>query len=145
MAEQIKILEKQDIESMRDIFQADNMAFDSETLDGFINDNHSHGFIAKLDDRSVGFAYAYDMVRPDGKVLFYIHSIDVLPKYQGRGIATRLMVFALDCAKSKGCYECFLITEKSNQTACRLYENVGGKVDSDDSVVYVYNTEMISE
>ena len=44
----------------------------------------------KKDDKAIAFLYGYGMLRPDGKRMFYIHSVDVLPEYRKKGIASAL-------------------------------------------------------
>ena len=105
----------------------------------FINDINAHGFIAKKNNSIVGFAYAYTLLRPDGKTMFYLHSIGMLPNYQNNGYGTELMQFIKDYSIKLGCSEMFVITDKGNPRACHLYEKLGGKNDYEDEVVYVYD------
>jgi hypothetical protein len=42
-------------------------------------------------------------------------------------------------SKTIDCYEMFLITNRSNISACKCYEKAGGINDADDEVVYVYD------
>ena len=39
--------------------------------------------------------------------------------------------------KENGFSECFVITDKGNKRACRVYEKAGGKNDFEDEIVYV--------
>ncbi len=61
------------------------MVFDIDNLKGFLNDTSSFGFIAKENNKIIGFAYCYTLLRPDGKTMFYLHSIGMLPNYQDKG------------------------------------------------------------
>ena len=56
-----------------------------------------------------------------------------------KGYGTGLISFARDYAKTIDCYEMFLITNRSNISACKCYEKAGGINDADDEVVYVYD------
>ena len=134
-----KVFEKQDIELMEDVLKDDNMIFNKGFLNYFINDNNAFGFIAKDNNNIVGFAYAYTLLRPDGKTMFYLHSIGILPDYQNNGYGTKLMQFIKDYSIKLGCSEMFVITDKGNPRACHLYEKLGGKNDYEDEVVYVYD------
>ena len=40
--------------------------------------------------------------------------------------------------KEIGCRKMFLITNKSNVSACKCYEKAGGVNNADDEIVYVY-------
>ncbi|GAB5812147.1 hypothetical protein JMUB7543_28050 [Staphylococcus aureus] len=65
-------------EFMEEVLIDDNMVFDIDNLKGFLNDTSSFGFIAKENNKIIGFAYCYTLLRPDGKTMFYLHSIGCL-------------------------------------------------------------------
>ena len=81
----------------------------------------------------------YILLNPDGRKSFYLHAIDVMPEYQSKGYGTGLISFASDYAKTIKCYKMFLITNRSNISACKCYENAGGINKADDEIVYVYD------
>jgi GNAT superfamily N-acetyltransferase len=101
----------------------------------------SFGFIAKEINKIIGFAYCYTLLRPDGKTMFYLHSIGMLPNYQDKGYGSKLLSFIKEYSKEIGCSEMFLITDKGNPRACHVYEKLGGKNDYKDEIVYVYDYE----
>lgn len=136
-----KVLEEQDLELMEDVLKDDNMIFNKDFLNSFINDNNAYGFIAKENNNIVGFAYAYTLLRPDGKTMFYLHSIGMLPTYQNNGYGTKLTQFIKDYSISLGCSEMFVLTDKGNPRACHVYEKLGGKNDYEDEICYVYDFE----
>lgn len=137
-----KLLEKQDLELMEDVLKDDNMIFNIEYLNSFINEKNAYGFIAKEKDKIVGFAYAYNLLRPDGKSMFYLHSIGMLPDYQNNGYGSALLSYIKEYSKSIGCNEMFFITDRGNPRACHVYEKLGGVNDYEDEVVYVYDYEL---
>ena len=134
---QYKLLDKDDIHLMKDVLEDDDMKFDKQNLDNFIDTKDAYGFAAKNDDKIIGFAYGYALLRPDGDKMFYLHSIGLLPQYQNQGIGTKLMQFIIEFASGKGYRELFVITDKGNPRACHLYEKVGGKNDYENEIVYV--------
>ncbi|MBS7893108.1 GNAT family N-acetyltransferase [Streptococcus suis] len=136
----IALLEKLDC-SIIGLFIDDNMVFDIDNLKGFLNDTSSFGFIAKENNKIIGFAYCYTLLRPDGKTMFYLHSIGMLPNYQDKGYGSKLLSFIKEYSKEIGCSEMFLITDKGNPRACHVYEKLGGKNDYKDEIVYVYDYE----
>lgn len=131
----------EDIEFMEEVLIDDNMVFDIDNLKGFLNDTSSFGFIAKENNKIIGFAYCYTLLRPDGKTMFYLHSIGMLPNYQDKGYGSKLLSFIKEYSKEIGCSEMFLITDKGNPRACHVYEKLGGKNDYKDEIVYVYDYE----
>lgn len=136
-----KLLEKNDLELMEEVLIDDNMIFNTDYLNNFINNKNTFGFIAKDENHIVGFAYAYTLLRPDGKTIFYLHSIGMLPKYQNNGYGSKLLSFIQDYSKNIGCSEMFVITDKGNPRSCHVYEKLGGKNDCENEVVYVYDYE----
>lgn len=127
--------------NMEEVLIDDNMVFDIDNLKGFLNDTSSFGFIAKENNKIIGFAYCYTLLRPDGKTMFYLHSIGMLPNYQDKGYGSKLLSFIKEYSKEIGCSEMFLITDKGNPRACHVYEKLGGKNDYKDEIVYVYDYE----
>ncbi len=60
--------------------------------------------------------------RPAG----YIHKIYTDEKYQGKGLATKLVNDAIRCAEKSGCHKVFLITTLEN---VKFYEGLGFEAD----------------
>ena len=133
-----KILDEKDIALMRHFVDDENTKYEEENLINFINNENSYGFIARNEKQIVGFAYGYTLVRPDGRVDFYLHAIDIMKDYQGNGYGTGLMNFIKEYVKEIGCRKMFLITNRSNISACKCYEKAGGINNADDEIVYVY-------
>lgn len=133
-----KILDKDDIDLMQYFVDDENTKYEKENLIKFISDKNAYGFIARDEDKIVGFAYGYTLLRPDGKQDFYLHAIDIMKEYQGNGYGTKLMNFIKEYIKEIGCRKMFLITNKSNISACKCYEKAGGINNADDEIVYVY-------
>ena len=136
-----KILEEQDLKLMLDFVDDENTQYKIEDLTKYINNENSYGFIAKLNDKIVGFATAYMLLKPDGRKVLYLDTIDVMLEYQGKGYGTELISFACDFGKSINCYKMYLITNKSNISACKCYEKAGGINKTQDEIVYVYDLE----
>lgn len=136
-----KLLEEQDLELMLDFGDDENTQYKIEDLAKYINNENSYGFIAKLDNKIVGFATAYMLLKPDGRKVLYLDTIDVMPEYQGKGYGTELILYACEFGKSINCYKMYLITNKSNISACKCYEKAGGINKTQDEIVYVYNLE----
>lgn len=53
------------------------------------------------------------------------------------------MVWLADYDRKLRCSELFVITDKENPRACRVYEKVGGKSEYDNEVVYVIDYEKV--
>ena len=133
-----KLFEENKIDLMQNFVDDENTRYKKENLLKFINDKNTCGFIACNEDKIIGFAYGYKLLRPDGKVDFYLHAIDIIKDYQGNGYGTEFINFIKQYIKEIGCREMFLITNKSNITACKCYEKAGGVNNADDEIIYVY-------
>lgn len=53
--------------------------------------------------------------------------IKILPKYQGRGIASLALSFAINKAFENGAYKCWVDPNTNNEKAISLYERLGFK------------------
>lgn len=94
-----------------------------QDIEKFIVDDDNYCFVGILEDKIVAFLYGYGMLRPDGKSMFYIHSVDVLPDYQNNGIGTKLMEYVVNYIKDEGkYYKFFILTENDNIRACKVYQ-----------------------
>ncbi len=131
-----KLLEKQDVELMKYFVDDENTKYNEVLLNAFLEEKNTYGYVAKEDGIIVGFAYGYVLVRPDGQRDFYLHAIDIMESYQRHGYGTELMKYINSHSKSVGCRKLFLITNKSNVSACRCYEKAGGISTSSDDIVY---------
>jgi len=117
-----KILEKQDLELMKEIIEDDDMEFDLNNLNEFLEDKNNYGFIAKKENKIIGFIYGYSLLKPNGKYMFYVHSVGVLPNYQGKGIGKELFKYMVEYLENeKKSYKYFLLTAEDNIIAQKLY------------------------
>ena len=107
----------------------------------FYNNKSTISFIAKTNNKIVGFAYGYDIIHPNGKHAYFLYSIGMLPDYQDKGYGTKLLSFIKDYISNNGYFEMFVLTDKGNPRACHVYEKLGGKNDYDDEICYVYDFE----
>lgn len=133
-----KVLEKQDVELMKYFVDDENTKYDEDFLGAFLQEKNAYAYIAKEDGMVVGFAYGYVLVKPDGRRDFYLHAIDIMEDYQKHSYGTELMKYIHTHSKNIGCAKLFLITNKSNVSACRCYENAGGSSKATDDIVYVF-------
>ena len=78
---EFKLLEEKDLELLNDVVEDDDMIFDMNNIKKFYNDKSTISFIAKTNNKIVGFAYGYDIIHPDGKHAYFLYSIGMLPDY----------------------------------------------------------------
>ena len=133
-----KILEKNDIDLMDSFIDDSDTKYQKNNLIKFINNESAYGFIARNEKQIIGFSYGYKLYRPDRKQDFYLHTIDIMKGFQVKKYGTGLMNFIKVYIKKIECRKMFLITNKSNISACKCYEKAGGINKSNDDIVYVY-------
>ena len=123
-----KLLEKDDLELMKEIIEDDDMEFELSNLTRFLQDNNNYGFIAKENNKIIGFIYGYSLLKPNGKYMFYVHSVGVLPNYQGKGIGKELFKYMVEYLENeKKSYKYFLLTAENNIIAQKLYRKYSTK------------------
>lgn len=133
-----KLLEEQDVPLMKNFLDDGKTEYDEALLNAFLKEKNAYAYVAKEDGMIIGFAYGYVLVRPDGLRDFYLHAIDIMEGYQKHGYGTGFMKYIHAHAKSIGCRKLFLITNKSNKSACRCYEKAGGISNAADDIVYAF-------
>ena len=70
----------------------------------------------------VGFVSAVHYVHPDKpQPELWINEVGVADGYRGQGIGGALMRATLDVGRRLGCAEAWVLTERSNEAAMRLY------------------------
>ena len=106
----------------------DNEYLSRQDIEKFVIDDDNYCFVGILEDKIVAFLYGYGMLRPDGKSMFYIHSVDVFEEYQNNGIGTKLIDYVLNYVKNENkYYKFFLLTENDNERACKVYQKFANK------------------
>ena len=105
-----------------------NKNLSRQDIEKFIIDDDNYCFVGILDDKIIAFLYGYGMLRPDGKSMFYIHSVDVLEDYQNNGIGTKLIDYVLNYVKNENkYYKFFVLAENDNIRACKIYQKFAKK------------------
>lgn len=106
----------------------DNENLSRQDIEKFIIDDDNYCFVGIIDDKIVAFLYGYGMLRPDGKSMFYIHSVDVFEDYQNNGIGTKLIDYVLNYVKNENkYYKFFVLVENNNIRACKVYQKFANK------------------
>lgn len=132
------LLTEKDIELMGGFTDDRNTRYGEEDLRRFLDSPNAYGYVVRDGSRIEGFACAYVLQRPDGRKDMYLHSIDIMEGYQGRGYGTELVRYIISHSRSIGCEKLFLITDLSNASACRCYEKAGGAIKGVNNVIYEF-------
>jgi len=104
----------------------DDPIFEPST-EAFLADPRHRLVVAVDEDVVVGFTSAVVYLHPDKTAPeMWINEVGVAPTHQRQGIASRLVRRMLEEARTSGCTEAWLLTERSNAPAIALYETLGG-------------------
>jgi aminoglycoside 6'-N-acetyltransferase I len=111
---------------------------DARAAREFVNDPRHRLAVALDGDVVVGFVSAVIYVHPDKPAPeLWINEVGVADRHQRRGIARLLLNATLEDARASGCREAWVITDRENQAAMRLYEAGGGEA-SGDHVMFTF-------
>ncbi|MBP3708025.1 MAG: GNAT family N-acetyltransferase [Clostridia bacterium] len=125
-----KRLTLNNIDMIKEPIIIDDITYTIEMIKKFIQSEENYIFIGTINNKIIAFLYGYSLARPDGKNMFYIHSVDVIPGYQEKGIGTKLMDYVIDFIKSENkCYKFWVLADTDNVRACNLYKKYGDKIE----------------
>jgi ribosomal protein S18 acetylase RimI-like enzyme len=91
--------------------------------------------VAFEEGEPAGFVLAYELLRRHGDpTSLFVYEVDVAEAFRRRGIARELLRALAKIAAERGIRRGFVLTERSNEPAMRLYEAAGGAVEGEDVV-----------
>jgi len=112
----------------------------------FLSDQYVYLLAAYADEELAGFLVGYELNRLDtSRPMMTLYRIDVLPRFQKRGVGKRLVNELKRICRRKGVLKMFVITSESNQAAMALYSSTGGVRGAKDEVVFVYKDDHLFE
>jgi ribosomal protein S18 acetylase RimI-like enzyme len=111
----------------------------------FLGDPRHHLAVALEDDIIIGFASGVHYLHPDKPhPELWINEVGVAPAYRGRGVGTALVQALLGVARELGCHEAWVLTERDNLPAMRLYTSLGGEQAPQDAVLFAFRLDADS-
>ncbi|MDX8348553.1 GNAT family N-acetyltransferase [Cognatiyoonia sp. IB215446] len=112
---------------------------DRDATTELLSDDRHHLVIAMDEGLVVGFTSAVHHVHPDKpRPELWINEVGVAPSHQKRGIAKAMMSALLERGAQSGCKEAWVLTDRGNLAAMRLYRASGGIVDRTDQVMFSF-------
>jgi aminoglycoside 6'-N-acetyltransferase I len=146
MTIEIKILGPQDAGVLADV-AADvfDDPIDTGRADEFLEDPRHHLAVAVEDGRVVGFVSAVHYVHPDKpRPELWINEVSVAATHRRRGLGTRLLHSLFAVARSLGCAEAWVLTDRANTAAMRLYTVAGNTEAPTDHVMFTFRLDDIA-
>ena len=108
----------------------------------FLADPRHHLVVAVDDGVVVGFVSAVHYVHPDKpRPELWINEVSVAETHRGHGLGTRMLRSMFDVARGCGCVEVWVLTDRTNTAAMRLYASAGSAEVSTDHVMFTYRLD----
>ena len=93
----------------------------------FLADHRHHIAVAIEDNQVIAFASAVHYIHPDKPAQLFINEVAVAPAYRQHGIGKAVVVALLQLAEDLNCTEAWVLTDRANTPAMRLYSSAGGQ------------------
>ena len=133
----IKKVDRKLINKINQLF--DDKKWSQKEGNKFLTDKNNLLLLAFENDKPVGFLTAHRLQRFDKKKAeILLYEIGVHPYYRRQGIGKSLINEVKNWAKEVNSSEVWVLTEKTNPIAMKLYQSVGGVEESPGTVMYVY-------
>ncbi len=107
----------------------------------FLKDPRHHLALAFDGDEIIGMASAMHYVHPDKEPQLFINEVGVLSAYENNGIGRKLVRLLCNHAWVLGCSEAWVLTDKTNARAQRMYRGAGGKEEEEPIVLIAFSKE----
>jgi len=118
---------------------AADAGFGEEYLERFLAKPENVLLLADEGGAPAGFLVAYVLDRVDrDRRMICLYEIGVLPGSRRRGLARALVEALLSFGRESGVMKTWVITERGNEAAMRLYARAGGRPDAGEDVVFVW-------
>jgi GNAT superfamily N-acetyltransferase len=138
MAVEIKILSRDDesllLNSAPGVF--DNPV-EAQLAWEFLQDARHHIAAAVENGQVVGFASAVHYLHPDKRPQLWINEVTVAPTHRQQGLGKALLTALFDVGRQLGCTEAWVLTDRPNQPAMRLYSSLTN-VPPTDHVMFTF-------
>jgi len=135
----IKVLSSSDLPLLLnvadDVF--DNLVDESFARE-FLADPRHHIVVALSEGVVIGFASAVHYIHPDKPTELWINEVGVAPAHQNQGVGKAIMNELLQLGRKLGCVNAWVLTDRSNEVANKLYKSTGGQVAEGDTVMYEF-------
>ena len=140
METEIKILGPEDLAVLNCVAQGTfDDPIDPENARQFLADPRHHLVVAIDQGVVVGFVSAVNYVHPDKpRPELWINEVSVAAAHRQRGVATRLLRRLFDLAGDLGCSEAWVLTDRTNVAAMRLYSGAAATSAPSDHVMFTF-------
>jgi ribosomal protein S18 acetylase RimI-like enzyme len=108
----------------------------------FLADRRHHLAVAVDDGQVVGFASAVHYLHPDKPhPELWINEVGVAATHRRRGLGMRMLRALFAVARGLGCAEAWVLTDRANTAAMRLYAAAGSRKAPTDHVMFTFQLD----
>ena len=107
----------------------------------FLKDPRHHIAVAVDEGVVVGFASAVSYIHPDKPAELWVNEVGVTPTHRNRGIARSLLALLFGVGRQEGCATAWVLTERENSPAMRLYQSCGGEEAEGETVIFSFELD----
>ena len=114
-------------------------ALDPRATREFLTDPRHHLVVAVENGVVIGFASAVHYVHPDKlSPELWINEVGVASTHRRRGVGKSILESLLSLGRELGCAEAWVLTDRGNHAAMRLYATSGGSEAAADQVMFTF-------
>jgi aminoglycoside 6'-N-acetyltransferase I len=111
----------------------------------FLRDPRHHIVVAIDSGQVVGFVSAVDYVHPDKAAELWINEVGVATTHQNRGVGRLMIEEMLVLGRRLGCRCAWVLTDRANVPAMRLYAASGGIEEAAPSVLFEFHLDIAKQ
>jgi GNAT superfamily N-acetyltransferase len=112
---------------------------DAGTAGKFLADPRHHIAVALDGTTVVAFASGVHYFHPDKPVPeLFVNEVSVAPSHQGRGLGKAVVAALLQVGRELGCDQAWVLTDRENTAAMRLYAASGAREAPTDQVMFSF-------
>jgi ribosomal protein S18 acetylase RimI-like enzyme len=104
----------------------------------FLRDGRHHLAVALDGEVVVGFASGVTYLHPDKPLALWINEVAVASTHRQQGLGQRVVQALFEVGRVLGCREAWVLTDRSNAAANRLYISIGGTLDPGETIMYSF-------
>lgn len=113
-------------------------AIDARWSAEFLADPRHHLAVAIDEGRVVAMASGVHYVHPDKAPQLWVNEIGVAPSHLRQGLGRRVLDALLERGRTLGCEEAWVLTDRANVAACRLYASAGGEEAKGETIMFEF-------
>jgi ribosomal protein S18 acetylase RimI-like enzyme len=98
---------------------------DLETAERFLVTPGHHLLMAFVDEVAAGFVSGVELTHPDKGTELFLYELAVDEPFRRRGIGRALVDTLLEIARTRGCYDMWVLTDHDNDAALATYRTTG--------------------